>query len=442
MAKQTTGKQDTWQGELSEWLEPFLARFRRKAHRRWAPLYLMGLLGPVERKNVESIASFVAPAELQQLHHFVSTSPWDADPLEEELAWRVDELVGGEDAHLIIDDTSIVKKGRLSVGVHHQYCGELGKQANCQSLVSVTLARDEVPIVLGLRLYMPRSWTDDPERCLRAKVPEWVEFRPKWRIALEEIDRLLVAGVRFGDVLADGGYGMCAAFRAGLTERGLKWAVGIPYHQKVFAEDVQLIAPQRARSGRPQRNPRPSEPSCSAEQMIAALGDNVFKDITWRIGTKGALHAEFAAVRIRVADGRPYFNGLHLPGDAAWLICERRSGGELRYYLSNYPQATSLKRLAQVIKARWSCEQAHQQLKQELGLDHFEGRSYSGLHHHALLTMIAMAFLQAQRFKEKKRRPPRTAAITIAPDDSETHLVGTPELNVPSLQRQTLDQTA
>jgi SRSO17 transposase len=199
-----------------------------KRRRRWAPLYIMGLLLPGDRKSVQPLSARVAPDDFAQLHHFVATSCWDTAPLEEVLCQKADALLGGEDSHLIVDDSGLPKKGTESVGVAHQYCGALGKQANCQSLVSLTLACDDVQVPVALRLFLPKSWTEDAARCERAKVPEVMrQHRPKWKIALEEIDRVRAAGVEFGCVLADAGYGSCTEFRRGLSERDLDWAVGI-----------------------------------------------------------------------------------------------------------------------------------------------------------------------------------------------------------------------
>ena len=240
-----------WEGELGRWLEPFLVRLRRKAQRYWAPFYLKGLILPGERKSIEPLAARVAPGDTQQLHHFVSTSPWPTAPLEEELVRAADRLVGGADAALVVDDTALVKQGRHSVGVKRQYCGQLGKRANCQALVSLTLARAEVPVCIGLRLFLPEDWCADAARRAAAGVPETIGYRPKWRIALDEIDRVLVAGARFGCVLADAEYGKAAEFRAGLSERQLAFAVGIPPTQKVYPADVTLGHPERKATGRP-----------------------------------------------------------------------------------------------------------------------------------------------------------------------------------------------
>jgi SRSO17 transposase len=391
-----------WRAEFLAWLSPFLEAFGRVEQRHWAPKYLEGLLGPGDRKSIEPMAERVCPGDTQQLHHFVSASPWATAPLEQVLAETADRLVGGPKAVLIIDDTALPKQGRHSVGVARQYCGVLGKRANCQVLVSLTLAQHEVPVPLALRLYLPEAWANDLERREHVRVPEAVTFRTKGEIALQELDRVMAAGVRFGTVLADAGYGSAAEFRAGLTARGLTWAVGILGVQKVYPADVTLSLPmkrQRGRTGRPPKHPVPSVESVQAETMIDSLGPRAFRRTTWRRGTKGPLSVAFAAMRVRVADGPLMAKSQHLPGEEAWLVCERRESGERKYYLTNHPAGTTRLELLRAIKARWSCEQVHQQLKEELGLDHFEGRSWLGLHHHALLTMIAFAFLQHRRLE-------------------------------------------
>ena len=408
----------SWNDEVTRWLAPFLARLGHKRRRQMCPLYVSGLLGPGERKSIEPMAARLAPDRYDRLHHFISSGVWDAGPLEEELARQADGMVGGPEAVLVIDDTALPKKGRHSVGVAPQYASALGKTANCQTLVSLTLARDEVPVAVGLRLFLPESWTANPDRMEHAGVPEiWRSARTKPAMALEEIDRLTAAGVRFGTVLADAGYGLSAPFRQGLSARKLRWAVGIPKHQKVYPADVSLIFPVAGR-GRPRKNPIPDTLSIAAETMLA---DASWTSLSWRVGTKGPLEAAFAATRIRVADAEPQ-NILdkgqqHMPGEEAWLIGELRSSGERKYYLSNLPGDTDLKTLAASIKARWVCEQAHQQMKEELGLDHFEGRSWQGLHRHALMTMIAYAFLQHRRLAQvgrEKKRPSRTASTEPA----------------------------
>lgn len=397
--------------ELDAWLTPFLDVMGRKTRRTWTPFYLQGLLGPGERKSVQPMAARLGLPGHDQLQHFIASPAWDDGPLWTVLAREADRLVGGTDAFLVVDDTALPKKGTLSVGVARQYCGQLGKRANCQSLVSLTLAQDDVPVPVGLRLFLPEEWVLDVPRCIRAGIPAAeVVSQSKGEIALAELDRVRAAGVRFGTVLADAGYGASAAFRHGLDARRLQWAVGIPRNQKVYNTDVQLVLPAgRARKLVPDQKPR------SAEDVLAELA---WRRVTWRDGTKSKLSARFAATRIRVADGAVWANNRHLPGNEAWLVGEWRSSGERKYYLSNLRPRTSVRRLAGAIKARWVCEQAHQQLKGELGLGHFEGRSWTGLHRHALMTCIAYAFLQHMRLagqprtrRGKNRDPhPRTAA--------------------------------
>jgi SRSO17 transposase len=404
-----------WKGELGRWLKPFLDRLGHKARRRMCPLYVSGLIGPGDRKSIAPMAQRLALGECDQLHHFIAAGVWDAAPVETELLVQADRLVGGSDAVLVIDDTAIPKKGTHSVGVAPQYASALGKTANCQTLVSLTLARGEVPVMLALRLFLPESWTSNRARLERAGVPnEYRTARTKPEMALAEIDRIIAAGVRFGCVLADAGYGLSAPFRQGLTARKLTWAVGIPRHLKVYPAKVQMIWPV-ARRGRPRQRHVPDILSIAAEDMLANTKRHT---ISWRTGTKGKLKARFAAVRVRVADGPPQRirdkGQQHLPGDEAWLIAEHRMSGEKKYYLANLPATTDLRTLAATIKARWICEQAHQQLKEELGLDHFEGRSWQGLHRHALMTMIAYAFLQYRRLKTARREKNNQRATASA----------------------------
>ena len=408
----------SWRNELGRWLAPFVERFGHKARRRMCPLYVAGLIGPGDCKSVGPMAERVAPGDYDRLHHFVSDGVWDEAPLERELALQADKLVGGADAFLVIDDTTLPKKGTHSVGVAPQYASALGKTANCQTLVSLTLARGEVPVMVGLRLFLPETWTGDEARFERAGVPaEYRSARTKSEIALAELDRLIAAGVRFGAVLADAGYGMSAEFRQALSARRLAWAVGIPRHQKVYPRDVELVFPVAAR-GRPRKRHVPNVLSVSAEDMLA---QTKWRTLAWRKGTKGPLKARFAAVRVRVADGSPQRIGdkgmQHMPGDEIWLVGERRASGEQKYYLANFPADADLRTLAATIKARWVCEQAHQQLKEELGLDHFEGRSWRGLHRHALMAMIRLRLPPAsspRRRERGKKNPPRPASANAA----------------------------
>ncbi len=409
-----------WREDLERWLEPFLSGLGHKTRRRMCPAYIAGLIGPGDRKSVQPMAARGGEAGYDQLHHFVAAGIWDSAPLEAALLSEADKLVGDPKAFLVIDDTAMPKKGRHSVGVAPQYASSLGKNANCQTMVSVTLASREVPVMVGLRLFLPESWTSDPERMARAKVPgDRQVAMTKPEIAIEEIDRIKAAGVRFGCVLADAGYGMSAPFRQALSDRGLSWAVGIPGRQKVYPADVAMIFPVSGH-GRPRQHHIPDSKSLGAEKVLA---ERPWKAVSWRRGTKGRLTARFAALRVRVADGPTQrirdMGNQHLPGEEVWLVGEHRSTGERKYYLSNLPADTPIKALAGAIKARWICEQAHQQLKEELGLDHFEGRSWTGLHRHALMSMIAYLFLQSRRLKaagRKKKSRGTTATAHHASD--------------------------
>ena len=330
--------------DLDAWLAPFLAVMGRKTRRAWAPFYLRGLLGPGARKSLQPMAAGLGLAGHDQLQHFIASPAWDDAPLWTALAHEADKLVGGPGAYLVIDDTALPKKGELSVGVARQYCGQLGKRANCQALVSLTLAQDEVPVPLGLRLFLPDEWVEDAGRCAQAGVPEEaVAPVSKGEIALAELDRVRAAGVRFATVLADAGYGMSAAFRHGLDARGLLWAVGIPKNQKVYGTDVQMAVP----AGRA-RKLVPSEEPCAAEDVLVAQR---WRRVAWRTGTKGPLAAKFAAVRVRVGDGPVWGNNRHLPGKEAWLVGEWRTSGERKYYLSNLHPSTKLRALATAIRS-------------------------------------------------------------------------------------------
>lgn len=292
-----------WSEELERWLEPFLARLGDKTRRRMCPLYVAGLIGPGDRKSVQPMAARFAPGDYDQLHHFIAAGVWDAAPLEAELLAEADRLVGGEGAVLGIDATALPKKGSHSVGVAPQYASALGRNANCQTLVSATLAHGEAPVMIGLRLFLPEGWTSDPARLRKARVPaERQAFRTKPEIAIEEIDRIKDAGVRFGCVLADAGYGLSAPFRQALSARGLRWAVGIPFKQKVYSADVALVFPAAGR-GRPRKRHIPNSRSIPAETMLA---DAAWRLLSWR---RGPLCRGSRAARRRAGAAHPGHGG-------------------------------------------------------------------------------------------------------------------------------------
>lgn len=394
-----------WNTEFSYWLEPFLQALGHKARQQTAPTYIRGLIAPGDRKSIRPISDRNAPGQHERIHHFVSTSTWDVSPLQVLIAQEAQQLVGGKNAVLIVDDTTLPKKGDHSVGVGHQYSGTVGKMTNCQCLVSVTLAKNEVPIPVALRLFLPSEWTNDTTRCDQARIPKNHRTpKTKGQIALEELDRVQAVGVEFGLVVADAGYGS-AEFRKALTARNLIWAVGVPRVQKVYPLNVQVLPPPKHFRGRKPKHPVVTEERLSVEHALNALPADQWLELSWRKGTKGELKATFAALRLRAADGPVRSRADHLPGEEVWVVGERRSTGERKFYLTNHPADTPLMTLVKAIKSRWACEQAHQQLKEELGLDHFEGRSWHGLQHHAVLVMIAFAFLQHLRLREASRVP-------------------------------------
>ena len=309
-----------WRKELEHWLSPFVGALGHKARARICPVYVAGLIGAGDRKSIQPMAARDGEAGYDQLHHFITNGVWNTVPLEKALLAEADRMLGGADAWLIVDDTALPKKGEHSVGVAPQYASSLGKTANCQSLVSLTLASREVPVMVGLRLFLPESWTGHPERMARARVPE--DRQPpltKPEIALEEIDRVIASGLRFGCVLADSGYGSSGPFRQALSERGLLWAVGLSRRQNVYPAEVDLIFPV-AKAGRPRKYSIPDQLPVSVE---ALLTQGKWQRVNWRRGTKGRLTCRFAARRVRVADGhkhRMFDNKTQcMPGDEVWI---------------------------------------------------------------------------------------------------------------------------
>jgi SRSO17 transposase len=285
-----------WEDELGRWLKPFLDRLGHKARRRMCPLYISGLIGPGDRKSVQPMAARLAPGDYDQLRHFIADSVWDAGPLETELLAQADRLVGGKDAVLVIDDTAMPEKGDRSVSVAPQYASSLRKTANCQTLVSLTLARGEVPVMVALRLFVSRE-LDEQSGAFEAgrrssRVPRIADQARDRPGGDRSRDRR-----RFGCVLADAGYGLSAPFCQGPTTCGLAWAVGIPRHLKVYPVEVKLIWPVAGR-GWPRKRHIPDILSRPAEDILA---NAKWPNVSWRNGTKGRLEARFAAVRVRTS---------------------------------------------------------------------------------------------------------------------------------------------
>ena len=375
---------------------------------RHAPLknYCMGLLLPGERKSVEPMAARLAPDNVrrvhQSLHHLVADAPWDDGQMLAQVRREVLPAMQKQSPVVawIVDDTGFPKQGRHSVGVARQYCGQIGKQDNCQAAVSVSVSTWSASLPIAWRLYLPEIWCQDSERRRQAKVPEDVEFQTKPEIALQQIRQALEQEVPPGVVLADAGYGNGMPFRTALTELGLQYVVGIETSTTVWKPGQQpLPAPERkpgrgATPKRLQRN-RDHQP-VPVKQLAAELPASAWKDIGWRQGSEGTLRSRFAAVRVRPAH-RDYKRTE--PHPAEWLLVEWPKGepAPTKYWLSTMPEKTALKSLVKIAKHRWIIERDYEELKQELGLGHYEGRSWRGFHHHASLCIAAYGFLVAER---------------------------------------------
>jgi SRSO17 transposase len=388
--------------ELSSFLEEMLEGQGRPERRDALGHYITGLLLDGERKSIQPMAARLtddpgsADAMRQRLQDCVSQSRWSEIELLRRFTIKmVHELPGLE--VMVIDDTGFAKKGTHSVGVARQYSGTLGRTDNCQVMTSVHLAGDLGSVMVGARLYLPERWTDDRTRCRAAGVPDDVEFKTKWQIALALIDQALSFGTPMRPVLADAGYGETAEFRDGLSERGLPYVVGVPNNQLIWAPGTNPRPPTRTgKRGRPFTRWRDGN---KQPIRIAALVKNIaredYKTVSWREGARGKLSSKFLAYRVRSAakhsKARP-------PSDEQWLLCEWQScDTEPRFYLSTLPATTSLKELVRVAKLRWRVERDYQDLKGEVGLDHFEGRTWRGFHRHATLCAVAHGFLALRR---------------------------------------------
>jgi SRSO17 transposase len=390
-------------GFAAEMFEPMA----RKDQRRWGEVYLRGLMLDGRRKSIEPMAARLEDGDEQCLQQFVNQSPWDEAKVRRRLAGRMSAEI--EPEAWIVDDTGFPKFGDRSVGVAHQYCGALGKIANCQVGVSVNAATDAASCPLDWRLFIPVGWDSDGERRARSHVPEGIRHVPKWKLALEMIDELRGWGLEPPVVLADAGYGDITGFRAGLEERELDHVVQVKGATSAYAEGIRPELPPHAGSGRPPR-PRYRQARSSLRGLALAAGAGAAVEIAWREGTRGGLSSRFLALRVRPANiglrNRADREGAELP--LAWLLCEWPEDHEepVRYWLSNLPEEVALERLVGLAKLRWRIEHDYRELKDALGLDHFEGRTYRGWNHHVTLVSVAHAFLTLER----RRRPQVRAA--------------------------------
>jgi SRSO17 transposase len=366
--------------------------------------YCTGLMLPLSRKSVEPMAARVDPlhasAKHQALHHFVAKAEWSDDEMLQRVAqWVVPQMDLSRGGFWIVDDTGFPKQGTHSVGVARQYCGMLGKQDNCQVAVSVSLACEDGSLPVSWRLYLPHEWADDQLRRQKAGVPTEVTFATKPQIALQQLETLLADGAPRHCVLADAGYGVDTAFRLRLTELGLPYMVGITSAVVVWPPGVDPLPPKRySGMGRPPVMPRRTakRQPVDVKGLAKALPSGAYQTISWREGTNDTLSSRFAALRVRRAGGN---SGRARLQPQEWLLIEWPIDQRepTKYWLSTLPENTAINDLVNAAHLRWRIERDYQDLKQELGLGHYEGRGWRGFHHHASLCIAAYGFLMAQR---------------------------------------------
>ncbi len=398
-------------GRLVEFAGEMFESMARKDQRRWGEVYLRGLMLDGKRKSIEPMAARLEDGDEQCLQQFVNQSPWDPVAVRRVLARRMSRELAPD--AWVIDDTGFPKFGKMSVGVTRQYCGALGKVGNCQIGVSINAASDDASCPLDWRLFVPEEWDEDSEfnqaRRQKARLPEHVHHVEKWRLALEMIDELRGWAIKPPVVLGDGAYGDNTELRCGLEQREIEYVLDVKGVTSAYSEDVKPFkTPKPEGRGRPPRARYREDPS-SLKQLALVAGKQATVAVTWREGTRGKMSSRFLALRVRPANihlrHKAHKAGEELP--VRWLICEwpSKHAEPTKYWLSNLPADTPLKDLVRFAKLRWRIEQDYRELKDALGLDHFEGRTYPGWNHHVTLVSIAHAFLTLER-----RRPQLRAA--------------------------------
>jgi SRSO17 transposase len=383
-----------WLRRLLTWLEPFEADFSRQRQRGALRRYVTGLLNDSRRKSMEAMwARLSDPGTYQAFQHFITHAPWDAERVWTRLRAVVPERTGV----LILDGTSFPKQGTASVGVARQYCGALGKIANCQTAVTVALWTGTRAWFLGATLYLPEAWLTARQRA-RARIPAAVQFAPKWQLVLTLLRQVRAAGFTLTAVVGDAEFGDNATLRRTLHRAGLPYALGVSSDLKVFVGTPGLIAPTPLPGkGRPRTRPHlpPGTSTIDARAWAATQTPRQWRLVSWRNGTHPPGRARFCAVRVTPAHD---WRDRRLAPEV-WLLCERElaDGDRRRYYLVHLPPTAPLRALVALAHQRWAIEQQYQELKDEIGLDHFEGRTLPGWQRHVVLTAIAYSFLQNER---------------------------------------------
>jgi SRSO17 transposase len=390
-------------GQLVAFATEMFVSLARSDQRHWGEVYLRGLMLDGRRKSIEPMAARLADGDEQCLQQFLSQSPWAWEPIRKRLAARMSDEI--TPLAWIVDDTGFPKAGRYSVGVARQYSGTLGKIGNCQVGVSISTASEVASCPLTWRLFLPAAWDDDTERRAKAHLPPEEHHRPKWELATEMLDELRDWGLKAPPIVADAGYGEISAFRAALEERELAYVVEVKATTSAYAPEVVAERPPWRGSGRRPTARYRGAPS-SLRALALAAGFRASSEIVWREGSRGLMSARFSALRCRPANiGLRRAHGATLP--LAWLLCQWSEDEQepSKYWLSNLPEETKLIDLVRLAKLRWRIEQDYRELKDALGLDHFEGRSFRGWHHHVTLVSLAHGFLTLQRLDPKADAP-------------------------------------
>jgi SRSO17 transposase len=390
-------------------LEAFLADIvlpmGRQERRKHAEEYIRGLLMDGERKSIEPIASRLPDGDVQALQQFVNQSPWPSQEVRASLARKVEgEFV--PEAYWLIDEVSFPKQGQHSVGVARQYCGTLGKTANCQVAVTLDLGTEESSTPLDWALYLPEQWIKDPVRRKEAGVPEEITFKTKTELALDLIDEVKGWGLQGRLVLADSAYGDVFEFRKGLRDRGLDYVVQVSGDLMAWTKDPHPAKPPMKGGGKIPRKrfyANDFPPARSLCQIAKDLPAGSWKTVTWREGTKGPLTSRFARLIVWMANGLVQGKTMEVPAEELLIEWPEGDKAPWKYWLSSLPlQRTSFRGLVRKAKGRFRIEQDYEELKGEVGLDHFEGRSWQGWHHHVTLVTLAYAFLVLERMGTKK----------------------------------------
>jgi SRSO17 transposase len=377
----------------------------RKDRRAHAERYVRGLLMDGERKSIEPMASRLPDGDVQALQQFVNQSPWSSQEVRASLARKVEREFVPE-AYWLIDEVSFPKQGKHSVGVARQYCGALGKTANCQVAVTLDLGTEETSTPLDWALYLSEQWITDPLRRKKAGIPEEVTFKTKPELALDLIDEVKGWGLEDRLVLADSAYGDGYTFRQGLRSRTLEYVVQVSGDLTAWTEDPHPSSPPLKRGGRVARKrlyAKDLPPARSIVQIAKDLPSQSWKKVTWREGTKGPLTSRFARVVVWMANGLVQGKTMKVPREELLIEWPEKSDTPIKFWLSSLsPHRTAWRSLVRKAKGRFRVEQDYRELKRELGVDHFEGRSYQGWHHHVTLVTLAYAFLTLERMGNKK----------------------------------------